>query len=117
MNEPVVPKMTNFCVVKLSNSPAITCVPLLEPGHFELQPDSLRIDQRLLRAAVGLGSIFTRYAQAKANCKLAARDPCALAIPGITSMVFSVFHLSGFSLYPYDLCQYELENLPCINQQ
>ncbi len=49
MNERVVPKMTNFCVVKLSNSPAITCVPRLEPGHFELQSDSLRIDQRLLK--------------------------------------------------------------------
>jgi len=49
MNERVVPKMINFCVVKLSNSPAITCVPRLELDHFELQPDSLRIDQRLLK--------------------------------------------------------------------
>jgi len=60
MNERVVPKMTNFCVVKLSNSPAkadpmsaasalgLTRVPRLELDHFELQPDSLRIDQRLL---------------------------------------------------------------------
>ena len=47
MNERVVPKMTNFCVVKLSNSPAITCVPRLELDHFESQPDSLRNDQRL----------------------------------------------------------------------
>ena len=64
MNERVVPKMTNFCVVKLSNSRAITqhrevpvprrqdvverpCVPRLELDHFESQPDSLRIDQRL----------------------------------------------------------------------
>jgi len=46
MNERVVPKMTNFCVVKLSNSPAITCVPRLELDHFESQPDSLRINQR-----------------------------------------------------------------------
>ncbi len=59
MNERVVPKMTNFCVVKLSNSPAITCVPGLEPGHFELQPDSLRIDQRLPKqkpSAIGIVS-------------------------------------------------------------
>ena len=49
MNERVVPKMTNFCVVKLSNSPAITCVPRLELDHFESQPDSPRIDQRFLK--------------------------------------------------------------------
>jgi hypothetical protein len=59
MNERVVPKMTNFCVVKLSNSPAkagpmsvanalgLTRVPRLELGHFESQPDSPRINQRL----------------------------------------------------------------------
>jgi len=51
MDERVVPKMTNFCVVKLSNSPAITCVPRLELNgpalrHFESQPDSPRINQR-----------------------------------------------------------------------
>ncbi len=46
MNERVVPKMTNFCVVKLSNSRAITCVPRLELDHFESQPDSPRINQR-----------------------------------------------------------------------
>ena len=46
MNERVVPKMTNFCVVKISNSPAITCVPRLELDHFESQPDSPRINQR-----------------------------------------------------------------------
>jgi hypothetical protein len=50
MNERIVPKMTNFCVVKLSNSPAITYVPRLELGHFDSQPDSLRINQRLLNA-------------------------------------------------------------------
>jgi hypothetical protein len=60
MNERVVSKMTNFCVVKLSNSPAkagpmsaasalgLACVPRLELDHFESQPDSLRINQRLL---------------------------------------------------------------------
>jgi len=71
MNERVVPKMTNFCVVKLSNSRAIAqhrevtvprrqdvderpCVPRLELNgptlrHFESQPDSPRINQRFLR--------------------------------------------------------------------
>jgi len=49
MNERVVPKMTNFCVVKLSNSPAIACVPRLELDHFESQLDSPRINQRFLR--------------------------------------------------------------------
>ena len=49
MNERVVSKKTNFCVVKLSNSPAITCVPRLELDLFESQPDSPRINQRLLR--------------------------------------------------------------------
>jgi hypothetical protein len=60
MNERVVPKMAIFRVVKLSNSPAkagpmsaasavgLTCVPRLEYDHFESQPDSLRINQRLL---------------------------------------------------------------------
>ncbi len=52
MNERVVPKMTNFCVVKLSNSPAIICVPRLELDHFESQPDSLRINQRFPRRIV-----------------------------------------------------------------
>jgi hypothetical protein len=55
MNERVVPKMTNFCVVKLSNSPAITCVPRLKLNgpalrHFESQPDSPRINQRFLNS-------------------------------------------------------------------
>jgi len=50
MNEHVVPKMTNFHVVKLSNSPAITCVPRLELDHFESQPDSPRINQRFLNS-------------------------------------------------------------------
>jgi len=66
MNERVVPKMTNSHVVKLSNSLAITqhrevpvprrqdvderpCVPRLELDHFELQPDSPRINQRFLK--------------------------------------------------------------------
>jgi hypothetical protein len=52
MNERVVPKVTNFCVVKLSNSPAITCVPRLELDHFESQPDSPRINQRFLNIEV-----------------------------------------------------------------
>jgi len=64
MNERVVPKITNLCVVKLSNSLAkvgpmseasalgLTCVPRLELDaptfrHFESQPDSPRINQRL----------------------------------------------------------------------
>ena len=64
MNERVVSKMTDFCVVKLSNSPAkagpmsaasalgLTGVPRLELNgptlrHFESQPDSPRIKQRL----------------------------------------------------------------------
>ena len=49
MNERIVPKKTNFCVVKLSNSPAITYVPRLELDHFESQHDSPRINQRLPR--------------------------------------------------------------------
>ena len=73
MNKRVVPKMTNFCVVKLSNSPAITqhrevpvprrqdvderpCVPRLELDHFESQLDSPRIDQRLLNSFAPRGS-------------------------------------------------------------
>ena len=52
MNERVMPKMTNFCVVKLSSSPAITRVPRLELDHFESQPDSPRINQRFLNIEV-----------------------------------------------------------------
>ncbi len=65
MNERVVPKMINFCVVKLSNSRAITpqrevtvprrqdvderpCVPRLELNYFDSQLDSPRINQRFL---------------------------------------------------------------------
>ena len=33
--------------VKLSNSPAITCVPRLDLDHFESQSDSPRLNQRL----------------------------------------------------------------------
>jgi hypothetical protein len=62
MNERVVPKKTNFCVVKLSNSLAkagpmsaaialgLTCVPRLELDHFESQHDSPKINQRLLES-------------------------------------------------------------------
>jgi hypothetical protein len=46
MNERLVPKIINFCVVKLSNSPAITFVPRLELDYFNSQLDSLRINQR-----------------------------------------------------------------------
>jgi hypothetical protein len=49
MNERAAPKIINFCVAKLSNSPAITCVPRLELDDFESQPDSPRINQRLLK--------------------------------------------------------------------
>ncbi len=71
MNERVVPKMTNSHVVKLSNSHAITqhkevpvprrqdvderpCLPRLELNgptlrHFDSQPESPRINQRLLK--------------------------------------------------------------------
>ena len=71
MNERVVPKMINFCVVKLSNSPAITqhrevpvprrqdvderpCVPRLELDHLESQPDSPRINQRFPRQILAI---------------------------------------------------------------
>ena len=71
MNERVVPKKTNFCVVKLSNSPAkagpmsgaqpmseasalavaialgLACVPRLDLDYFESQADSSRLNQRL----------------------------------------------------------------------
>ncbi len=53
MNERVVPKMTNSCVVKLSNSPAIACAPRLELDHFESQPGSPRINQRFLGSPIG----------------------------------------------------------------
>ena len=73
MHERVVPKIINFCVVKLSNSPAkagpmigaqpmseasalavanalgLTCVPRLELDHFESQPDSPRVNQSFLK--------------------------------------------------------------------
>jgi len=48
MNEHLVSKMINLCVVKLSNSGAITCVPRLDLDYFESQSDSLRLNQRLL---------------------------------------------------------------------
>ncbi len=72
MNERVVPKITNFCVVKLSNNPANTqhrevpvprrqdvderpYAPRLELNgpalrHFESQPDSPRTNQRFLNS-------------------------------------------------------------------
>ena len=66
MNEHLVSKIINLCVVKLSNSWAkagpmsvaialgLTCAPRLELDgptfrHFESQLDSLRINQRLPR--------------------------------------------------------------------
>ena len=63
MNERVVPKMTNFCVVKLSNSPAITCVPRLELDHFDSQPDSPRINQRVPKqvSATGVRILITMH--------------------------------------------------------
>ena len=45
MNEHLVPKIINLCVVKLSNSGAITCVPRLDLDHFEpnlIRPDLIR---------------------------------------------------------------------------
>ncbi len=47
MNEQLVPKTINLRVVKLGNSPAITCVPRLDLDYFELQSDSPRLNQKL----------------------------------------------------------------------
>ena len=59
MNEHLVPKRINLCVVKLSNSWAkagpmseaialgLTCISRLDLDHFESQSDSLRPDQWL----------------------------------------------------------------------
>ena len=47
MNEHLGSKIINLRVVKLSNSPAITCVPRLDLDYFELQSDSPRLNQRL----------------------------------------------------------------------
>ena len=61
MNERVVPNKTNFCVVKLSNSPAITRAPRLELDHFESQPESPRINQRLPSFETGTLLNFNAY--------------------------------------------------------
>ena len=50
MNEHLVSKMINLCVMKLSNSGAITCVPRLDLEHFESQFDSPRLNQRFLNS-------------------------------------------------------------------
>ena len=45
MNEHLVPKIINLCVVKLSNSGTITCVSRLDLDHFEhnlIRPDLIR---------------------------------------------------------------------------
>ena len=45
MNEHLVSKMINLCVVKLSNSGAITCVSRLDLDRFEhnlIRPDLIR---------------------------------------------------------------------------
>ena len=77
MNERVVPKMTNFCVVKLSNSPAITCVPRLELDHFKSQPDSPRINQRIPRPilAITRGVLAAITASRFANAIIFALKP------------------------------------------
>ena len=64
MNEHLVPKIINLCVVKLSNSWAkagpmseasalgLTCVPRLDLDYFESQADSPRLNQRFLNFTV-----------------------------------------------------------------
>jgi hypothetical protein len=47
MNEHLVPKIINLCVVKLSNSCAIAFVPRLDLDYFESQADSPRLNQKL----------------------------------------------------------------------
>jgi len=47
MNEYLVPKIINLCVVKLSNSGTITCVPRLDLDYFESRSDSPRLNQSL----------------------------------------------------------------------
>jgi len=46
MNRHIVIKMSCFRVVELRNSPAITCVPRLEPEHFNRQSVRPRLNQR-----------------------------------------------------------------------
>ena len=80
MNERVAPKMINFCVVKLSNSPAITYVPRLELDgptfrHFESQHDSPRINQRLpglglLLFVEGSGKLKTSFPDVKSDARI-----------------------------------------------
>ncbi len=60
MNEHLVSKIINLCVVKLSNSRAkagpmseanalgLACVPRLDLDYFESQADSPRLNQRFL---------------------------------------------------------------------
>jgi hypothetical protein len=52
MNEHLVSKIINLCVVKLSNSWAIACVPRLDLDYFESQADSPRLNQRLLKPVI-----------------------------------------------------------------
>jgi hypothetical protein len=52
MNEHLVSKIINLCVVKLSNSCAIACVPRLDLDYFESQADSPRLNQRFLSVTV-----------------------------------------------------------------
>jgi hypothetical protein len=61
MNEHLVSKIINLCVVKLSNSCAkagpmseanalgLACVPRLDLDYFESQADSPRLNQRFLK--------------------------------------------------------------------
>jgi len=48
------PKITNYCVANLGNSPAITCDLRLALGNFESHIRSSRINQRFLNIAAGM---------------------------------------------------------------
>ena len=65
MNKHLEPKITNVCVIKLSNSPAkagpmseanvlgLAGVSCLDLGHFESQASLSRINQRCLKLLIG----------------------------------------------------------------
>ena len=80
MDEHLVSKIINSCVVKLSNSRAITRVPRLDLDYFESQSESPRLNQRL--PVVIEAKMFSKLSPGVTNAKYfnqAARNVACMA--------------------------------------
>ena len=88
-------KIINLCVVKLSNSRAIACVPRLDLDYFESQSDSLRLNQRLPGAHDTEGVRNNRVAEFWIKLELQRHNVAIAAFEFLSKTSFVEYYSRG----------------------